>query len=505
LFLDVLGRIPTAEETITFVTDRDRAKRPKLVAQLLDGQRYAAEYVDRWATIWSNVLIGRTGGLGNNSLVNRAGMRAYLEEAFATNRPYDQFVTELIVATGSNRPETSEFNGAVNFLADKLEERAVQATARTAQVFLGVQVQCTQCHDHPFNDWKQDRFWQLNSFFRQAVPLRRYESETRNVRATELADQDFGGEGKTPEEAEVYYELRNGRLAAAYPVFLDGTPLANRSGFIHDVNRREELARFVVSSPYLSQALVNRYWSYFLGYGFTTPFDDMGPHNPTVHQPLLDELASAFEQHRFDLKRLIRWIALSQPYALSSRAGSRNDIDDPSRGNPPLFSRFYLRQLRPEELYRSLLVASYARLTPELAAQHQPARDRWLRQFIQALGNDQGDETTSFNGTIPQTLMMFNGPLMQAATAVHKDALLAAVLADQSLDFNQRVDQLYWTALARKATAAERNVATQLAAARARPERGWAQRAEDRPMPERDALQDVWWALLNSNEFILNH
>jgi hypothetical protein len=508
LFLDVIGRIPTVEEVRTFVTDRDRAKREKLVDQLLDGERYAAEYIDRWATIWSNVLIGRTGGRENNSLVNRSGLRVYLEAAFAANRRYDQFAAELIAATGSNRPDEPRFNGAVNFLTEKLADRAVQATARTAQVFMGVQIQCTQCHNHPFNAWKQDRFWQLNSFFRQTVPLRRYESGTRRIRAVELANQDFGGEGSTPEEAEVYYELRNGRLAAAYPVFLDGTSLTNRSGFIDDVNRREELAQLIVTSPYLPQALVNRYWSYFLGYGFTTPIDDMGPHNATAHQTLLEELAATFAEQEFDLKKLIRWIVLSQPYALSSRSGSRNDIDDPSRGNPPLFSRYYLRQLRPEELYRSLLVASYAKLTPELAAQHRPPRDRWLRQFVQALGNDEGDETTSFNGTIPQTLMMFNGPLMKTATAVRKDSFLAAVLANESLDFNKKLDRLYWAAVARKPNARERKVAAQLAMARAQPDSTWPRREQNRAPPtnpQRDALQDVWWALLNSNEFILNH
>jgi hypothetical protein len=509
LFLDVLGRIPTREEVISFVADRDRSKREKLVDALLYDERYADEYVDRWATIWTNVLIGRTGGQENNSLTNREGLRLYLETAFSENRAYDQFAKELITATGSNRLGEAGYNGAVNFLTGKLEDRATQATARTAQVFLGVQMQCTQCHNHPFNDWKQDRYWQLNAFFRQAVALRRYDQNSRNVRirAVELADQDFGGEGSTPEEAEVYYELRNGRLAAAYPVFFDGTPLDDRSGHIEDVNRRQELARFIVESPAFAQSLVNRYWSYFFGYGLTTPIDDMGPHNPTPHQALLEELASALAQHDFDLKQLIRWIALSQPYALSSRIGSRHEIDEPSRGSRPLFSRSYLRQLRPEELYRSLLVVSYAKLTSELAAKHRPTRDAWLRQFTQSLGNDEGDEITSFGGTIPQTLVMFNGKLMQSAMAVTKKSFLGELTGELSLDFNQKIDRLFWAAVARKPTAQERRAAAQLTVARAeavaRPD--GRDNSQPRADPHRDALQDIWWALLNSNEFILNH
>ena len=165
----------------------------------------------------------------------------------------------------------------------KLEDRAVQATARTAQLFLGTQVQCTQCHNHPFNDWKQSQFWEFNSFFRQAVALRRFRPGTRRVRDVELTDQDFAGEGNHPSEAEVYFEQRNGVLQVAYPVFLDGRPLTNRSGYLADVNRRRELGRLVLQSHQLERTMVNRMWKHFLGYGLTNPMDDMGPHRPPLY------------------------------------------------------------------------------------------------------------------------------------------------------------------------------------------------------------------------------
>ena len=123
--------------------------------------------------------------------MDRGGLEKYLRDSFADNKPYDRLVHELVSATGTNRPGSPGFNGAVNFLCGKLDEDATQATAHTAKLFLGLQVQCTQCHNHPFNDWKQNQFWQLNSFFRQTAALRRFAPGTREVRFIELTDQDF--------------------------------------------------------------------------------------------------------------------------------------------------------------------------------------------------------------------------------------------------------------------------------------------------------------------------
>src|SRR5690606_11613730 len=115
----------------------------------------------------------------NNSLVNRDGMEKYLRDSFAFNKPYDQMVTELVTATGANKPGEANFDGAVNFLIGNLTEDAVNATAKSAKLFLGLQVQCTQCHDHPFNDWKQNQFWELNAFFRQADASRKSNRQVR--------------------------------------------------------------------------------------------------------------------------------------------------------------------------------------------------------------------------------------------------------------------------------------------------------------------------------------
>src|SRR5215813_985390 len=176
------------------------------------------------------VLLGRPPAVPERrSLVDRDGMEKYLRDSFARNKPYDQMVRELVTATGINKPGEENFHGEVNFLIGNLDDHAVNATAKTAKVFMGLQVQCTQCHNHPFNEWKQNQFWELNAFFRQTKAVREGPRRTPEPMA-QLASVEFKGEpdskGATnPAQAIIYYELRNGQLKSAYPVFVDGTEI----------------------------------------------------------------------------------------------------------------------------------------------------------------------------------------------------------------------------------------------------------------------------------------
>ncbi len=226
VYLDVIGRVPTVTELRRYTSDRKRDKRERLVGRLL-GSEYRDEYVRNWTTLWTNTLIGRTGGTERRSLVDREGMQQYLREALAYNRPFDQMTRELVTATGSCRPSDKDFNGAANFLADKMEENGVQATAKTAQIFLGMAVQCTQCHNHPFNEHQQNQFWELNAFFRQTrVQRTRLDEDQRKLFVGRVVDRNFRGETGDPNKADLFYELRNGQMRVAYPVFVDGTSLA---------------------------------------------------------------------------------------------------------------------------------------------------------------------------------------------------------------------------------------------------------------------------------------
>lgn len=486
-YLDILGRIPTYEETNRYLADRGTTKKARLLDRLLESDDCLEEYARNWTNIWSALLVGRSGGQQPGSLVDREGLQQYLRRSFLKNKPYDQFVGELIAADGSNSPGQPDFNGAVNFVLDNLEQNGVSATAKTSRLFLGMQVQCTQCHNHPFNDWKQDQFWEMNAFFRQAKPvITREGNEIANVR---LTDVDFAGEnGNSLDDAEVYWEMRNGLIKASYPAFVDGTRIAP-SGAVAKVNRRDELARLVVQSDLMPQAAVNRMWGHFLGYGFTKPVDDIGPHNPPSHPELLSQLAQDFAGRGFDPKSLIRWIVLSEPYALSSRAPAKS-TDDPAAGQTPLFSYFYLRQMRAEELYESLIVATGVRMPHETFEERERVKTSWLQQFTTSFGTEENDECTTFNGSISQTLVMWNGDLVKKATSGDRGSFLHQVAASDSKNV-AKINQLFTAALSRKATSSELQLAQLL----------WQQRKGDTTA----ALQDLWWAVLNSNEFILNH
>ena len=488
--LDVIGRIPTAGELKAFQSDRSQDKRAKLVQQLLYDERYANEYAGHWSTLWTNLLIGRSGGGNRRSLTHRDGMQKYLRDGFASNKPYNTMVHDLITATGSSKPGTKGFNGAVNFLIDKVnQEKATLATSSTSRIFLGQQVQCTQCHNHPFNAWKQQRFWEFNSFFRQTRGLRRFVSGTNDIDYAELVDEDYTGEANDPDDALIFFELRNGLTKVAYPKFTDGETEVEvaPSGYVDEVNRRQELAKAMMDSENLDKMIVNRMWSLFLGHGFTRPVDDLGPHNPPVNPELLSGLGSAFRACGYDLKQLITWITTSRPYQLSPTLGKGNAMDDPSIGEPPLFSRFYLRQMSAEQLYASMMTATG---TVGSDSDQKQQRRRWLEQFVVAFGTDEGDEATTFNGSIPQALMLFNGDLTKNAIAIGEGNYLDRV-ADQSKSPQKAVTKLFMAGLSRRPRREEWKVASQLIQAR--------------NGNVKEMMQDMWWAILNSNEFILQH
>jgi hypothetical protein len=495
IFLDVIGRIPSVEELNRFLGDKSANRRMNLVDRLL-GKDYVEEYARNWSGIWTNLLIGRPGNKRQDERLptDRDGMEQYLRRAFELNKPYRKMVYELVSATGATKPGEDNYNGAVNFLVGKMDDGGLQATAKTAQIFLGLSVQCTQCHDHPFNEWKQNQFWQMNAFFRQ-TKINKTMGPKRTVEHAVLSNQDYRGEQGGMESAEVYYEQRNGIMKVAYPIFVDGTEIS-RSGSLRENDRRTELAKMIVKSDYTAKAIVNRMWGHFFGYGFTKPVDDMVSNEPPSNPELLDQLAAEFSKHRYeddgyDLKQLIRWIVLSEPYALSSRFNRTNRVDDPMLGEKPQFSHFYIRQMTAEQLYESMLTATGLDATQSENERGKSKLD-WLQQFVITFGTDDGGQASTFNGSIPQTLMMFNGNMMQKATMGEKATFLDFVVNNPKLSPEAKVDYLYLAGLSRRPNMAEKA----------------ALRSDLVDLKRGEALapyQDLWWAILNSNEFILNH
>ncbi|WP_417385259.1 DUF1549 domain-containing protein [Gimesia sp.] len=470
--LDLIGKIPSAEEVEQFSKDRDTAKRSKVIDKLLEDPAY----VQNFTNVWTNLLIGRR----TPRRVSRSGMQKFLREAFAKNRPWDEIVQDLVTAEGH-----FEENGAVNYLLAQMQnnDEAVQVTASTTRLFLGIQVQCTQCHNHPFNDWKQNQFWEYNSFFRQMRRVNHRKTDPKTGRQVD----DYSEIVATGFNGPVYYEKRSGLMQVAYPIFED-QKVDPQGG----VERRKEFSKLIVQGdkPLIATAIVNRMWGYFMGYGFTRPVDDMGPHNPASHPDLLNKMAEELVKKDYDLKQLARWICNSEAYNLTSQYSRNNEIDSPERGETPLFSHMYVKNMTAEQLYDSLIVATGAHKSGQSNWERaEQQRRQWMNQFMVAFDNDSGDDSTTFNGTIPQALMMMNGELTKNAINADRGSYLYELLNEKGND-QVKIRKMFLSTLSRYPDRREINS---------------AQRLIGGTPNKLAAYQDLYWALLNSNEFVFNH
>jgi hypothetical protein len=492
--LDIIGRIATPKEIDLYLKDPESARRARLVDRLLKSDDYARN----WANLWSVWLMTRVGQNDDAQRVYHEQMHSWLEKQFGKEgMSYKDMVYELLTATGKTNQ-----NGAVNYFLAHLGEPTppgddkmgpikegkasmVPLTSRTTRLFLGLQLQCAQCHKHPFNNAvTQEFFWGINAFFRQVdIPKGRPpEPGARMAREMVLEVKDNPDLNPT---ATVLYEQRDGLVRASKPRFLASDEEVSLG---NGVSRRQELARLITSNKDFPRAYVNRMWAHFFGRGFTNPVDDFGPENEASHPELLDELAAEFAHYGYDPRRLIRWICSSEAYNLSSVANKTNDKPDAE----PLFGRMLLKSMSPEELFESLMVATQAEMF-ESRENRAKIRQDWMKNLTSNFGDDEGNEVT-FNGTVVQALMMMNGnDINKAISSKEKGTVPLAVVTKKSP--GPILDYLYKAALNRPPSPREAGKILQIRSAPVR-------------LANLDALsfwQDVYWALLNSNEFILNH
>lgn len=467
-YLDVLGRIPNIDEATAFLHSREKGKRAKLVEYLLKHEDFAKNFANEWTV----TLIGRQ---ARDRMLDRGALSTWLRQQFNADRPWNEMAYDLITAKGSNKE-----NGAVNFPLAHLEMGAVPLTSVTTRVFLGQQIQCTQCHDHPSNDWKQVDFWGINAFYKGVKA-----EEVRKEDATGAEVYDHTDLTDEPTDAFSSYDKRNGLVGVVFPRFLDGRKISQGT----DVDRRVELGKFITDpkNENFSKAFVNRMWGHFLGRGFVSPVDDFGAHNPPSHPELLDALAKEFHDSGYNVKSLIRWIMNSRAYNLSSVMTKGNEKDE------SLFSHMVLKPMSPEQLFDSLLTATAAHKAGG-AKNMDKQRDAWLNQFVFAFANDEEGEGTTFNGTIPQALMMMNGELMEKAVggkagSFLDDLKVRALRQGKVAPEIFMVNNLFLAALSRPPSRGEMNMASHVLSSN--PDTIYV-------------LEDIFWALLNSNEFILN-
>lgn len=570
-FIDLIGRIATPEEVLDFERDSSPNKRIKLVQRLLHSDKYtpkapgrtaetydySAEFAEHWANLWGIWLMSRSG-----HRMYREQIQLWLEIEFLKGTNHRDMVTKLITAKGR-----SNENAAVNFITYHLGEAvpeeeagklgkfdAVPITSRVTRLFLGLQTQCTQCHDHPFNkEWVQADFWGVNAFFRQTVRDRTMTpAPGTGQRMTEPVQVELSDDKSQNPLGLVLYERRDGKRMAAKPTFLKDLAQAERGDPSDKIyspsigkSRREALAEFIVNHDNFARAYVNRIWAHLFGRGLNkdAAADDFGSHNEVVHPELLDYLAEEFIKYNYDQKMLMEWIATSDAYSLSHVAN--REYVDPKYD--PYFARMPLKAMSPEVLFEAITIAckSDLRGTPE---QRKQFKIDFTNKLVRNFGDDEGNEL-SFNGTVVQALLMMNGreindqisgggrnarpmPKKSGKGPITLSGGNAVAAVVEAMGTPQKIyDELFLMALNRHPTPTEIAKLEQVRLGQATIQLGVSTTPSSSPAPKGSAkgpnppkipagmrlvpgassptdvsfYQDVFWALLNTNEFILNH
>jgi len=479
-YLDLAGRIPTVEESRSFLNDNRGDRRARLIEQLLTSPRYTAHFTN----VWRALLIPEA---SNNFQIRlqQGTFEGWIRTRLAKNVGYDRIVRDLITApvsssgfspaslTGQGPPSSLPF-----YIAKEL--KAENLAAGTARVFLGVSVECAQCHNHPFANWTREQFWSFAAFF----------SGIKSQRA-----QDFILPGSEEPNKRSIPMPGTGKVVQAR--FLDGHDPLWRPG----VNTRTILAEWLTAptNPYFARATVNRMWSYFLGTGLVEPVDEMaGTSANASHPELLDLLAHEFVTHDFDLKYIIRAITLSKTYQRSS-AGPLSPSMESS-----LFARMPLRGLTPEQLFDSVALATGFRdsgtdenLLTALFGGKRSARSEFLTKFASS------ERPTESQMSILQALTLMNGKVIADATSLEKSETLAAVVDSPFVSTAERVETLYLATVSRKPTA--REIERVVVFVEDAVKRAGGPDEKSRAAAYSNALADVFWALLNSPEFVVNH
>lgn len=462
VYLDLTGRIPTVHEVTSFLQDESPDRREKLIDKLLSHYDHASHL----AAVWRSFLIpDRPDVMAPNDVVS---FERWLTEQFRNNQPYDKLVSELLLAEG----RAQQGGPLLFFTAQKLQPEEI--ARQTSRAFLGVRMDCAQCHDDFFDSrWKQRDFWAYAAFFsRMSNPEGMVQRVSPVMRIRDISRGDV----KLPESDEV--------VPPRFPL-TDRTVEENQSA-----SRREILARWLVSpdNSHFAKATVNRVWSQMFGRGIVDPVDDMREDNPPVAPELLDELTEYFKRSRFDLRRLITTIARTDAYQLSSTSPH----DDPAlRLN---FAQQNVKCFTAQQLYDCIVVATKVDMSARMPGQAGALNrlDNFSRQEFLDKFKSPGGSATEYQAGIAQALTLMNGPLTSRATELSSSGLLKSLQAPFFTD-EQRVDTLFLATVSRYPNAGEKQaVLTYLSEAESPDQRG-------------QVLGDALWALLNSAEFTLIH
>jgi hypothetical protein len=459
LHLDLCGRLPTPEEVRAFLADPGKDRRARLIDRLLDDRDYAAYFALRWGSVLRNASLA-------GSEQAAYAFHDWIRDMVARNRPYDEFVRGIVAASGEWQDAP-----AVNWYWQMRDDQLHQPVADTAQVFLGLRLQCAKCHHHPYERWSQEDYFGLAGFFSRlgrkglGEPPPYFASRTRTT-----------GE----------INPRTGKPIE--PKLLDGPYL----DIPKDEDPRHRLVDWMArpDNPFFARALVNRLWGHLMGRGLVDPVDDMRETNPPSNPELLDALAKDFIKHKLDVKHVMRTICNSRTYQLSSVPNEFNKHDTQNH------ARYYGRRLIAEVLHDAVDQACgtrtrFNRMSKQARAvdlPHEGFGSYFLDVFDRPPRSSACECARSTGASLSQVLhLSFSGNIEGKVGA--GDGRVAKLIQRKATP-EQSVEELYLAAFARQPTAAERGRV-----------RDYLARQPDL----RRGLEDVLWALLNTREFMFNH
>lgn len=466
--LHVGGTIPAVAEARQFLKSDAPDKRRQWVDQLLESPLY----ITHFSNFWTRVMMPES-ATDVQASFQRPAFQAWLRQHLSNNTHYDKIVYELLTTRLSGdrsmnaAMQNPEGLSPIAFFTTK-QIKPENLAAATSRMFLGIRIECAQCHNHPHDVWKQEQFWGYAAFFAGIERLNR-------------GDDVVGAVKEVFDRRELTIPERETVVQATY---LDGSQPRWRSG----ETSRKTLAEWMTAreNPYFAKACVNRIWGHLFGVGIVEPIDDFGETNKPSHPELLDDLAADFAKHEFDLKYLIRGMTASKAYQRSSQK------TDASQSEPQQFARMAVQGLTGEQLFDSIAVA-VGYLEP--FQQPQPfalntggARGEFLELF--APDNTSPIERQT---SILQALALMNGQFVSSATNVEQSSTLSAIATFPLMKTADRIEAIYLATLTRKPRPEEVERLT---------------RYVDSGGPEqnsRQALADVFWAILNSSEFLFNH
>ena len=456
--LDCIGTLPTPEEVTAFVADSAPNKRDYLIDRILERDEYAAY----WSNIWGDLL--RNKRQGDEQKRGTFAFAEWIRNSFAQNKPFDQFVREILTAQG----EVGD-NPPVNWYRHVRNQ--THMVNDTAQLFLGTRVSCANCHNHPYEKLSQDDYWGFAAFFQRVGKK----------------------QGDVPADSAVFvqktgetYQPRTGKMMK--PKGLNGPQYE----YVRGEDPRIKLVDWMTApdNPYFAKALSNRIWARFMGVGLVDAVDDMRATNPPSNPALLDALAKEFVDHKFDLKQLIKSIMKSQAYGLSSNPTQHNATDHQN------YARYKPHRLPAEALFDAVCTATgmpehyfgFPNGTRAIDLPDQAVSSYFLTTFGRSERETACECERSYAPNLSQTLHLMNSPEIQGK--ISDDKGFVATLIKAKKPSAEMIESMYLRTFSRKPTESELKAAVGLL---------------DASADKKAALEDFTWMLLNSKEFLFNH